>query len=109
MGFAHLTGLNVRLCPAAAMTTLQSNVSEKDLACRKLKEQLDALEEETAARLADMDQYKTDIMVSRVEDRQGRESSLIRTASPVFIYFTLFVCFVCTFVFFFVLFVFALC
>uniref|UniRef100_A0AAY4AC93 Intersectin 2b n=1 Tax=Denticeps clupeoides TaxID=299321 RepID=A0AAY4AC93_9TELE len=50
------------------MTTLQNNVTEKDLTCRKLKERLDALEKETAAKLADMDQYKNDIMSGDVDD-----------------------------------------
>lgn len=45
------------------MKTLQRNMEEKDLTCRKLKEQLNVVEKETAAKLADMDQYKKEIQV----------------------------------------------
>lgn len=38
-------------------------MEEKDLTCRKLKEQFTVLETETAAKLADMDQYKKEIQV----------------------------------------------
>lgn len=38
-------------------------MEEKDLSCRKLKEQLNVVEKETAAKLADMDQYKKEIQV----------------------------------------------
>uniref|UniRef100_A0AAY4AB60 Intersectin 2b n=1 Tax=Denticeps clupeoides TaxID=299321 RepID=A0AAY4AB60_9TELE len=57
------------------MTTLQNNVTEKDLTCRKLKERLDALEKETAAKLADMDQYKNDIMDLR--DSQKKQQTAL--------------------------------
>uniref|UniRef100_A0A8K9XTT5 Intersectin 2b n=1 Tax=Oncorhynchus mykiss TaxID=8022 RepID=A0A8K9XTT5_ONCMY len=40
-----------------------SSTSQKDGACRDLKQQLDALEKETAAKLADMDHYQKDIQV----------------------------------------------
>ncbi|XP_063039904.1 intersectin-2b isoform X2 [Engraulis encrasicolus] len=56
--------------PAATMSTLQTSVSEKDVVCRRLKEQLDALEKETATKLADMDQYKKDIMELRESQRK---------------------------------------
>ncbi len=49
---------------AATVQTLQRNMEDKDLTCRKLKEQLNALEKETAVKLADMDQYKKEIQVS---------------------------------------------
>ncbi len=49
---------------AATVKTLQRNLEDKDLTCRKLKEQLNALEKETAVKLADMDQYKKEIQVS---------------------------------------------
>lgn len=45
------------------MSTLKRSASEKDGVCRKLKQQLDALENETAAKLADMDHYQNDIQV----------------------------------------------
>lgn len=46
------------------MTTLQKSVADKDLSCRTLKEQLDALEKEMAAKLGDMEQFKKDIQVN---------------------------------------------
>uniref|UniRef100_A0A673IC21 Intersectin-2-like n=1 Tax=Sinocyclocheilus rhinocerous TaxID=307959 RepID=A0A673IC21_9TELE len=49
---------------AATVKTLQRNVEDKDLTCRKLKEQLNALEKETAVKLADIDQYKKEIQVT---------------------------------------------
>jgi len=48
---------------AATVNILQRNMEEKDLTCRKLKEQLNTLEKETAVKLADMDQYKKEIQV----------------------------------------------
>uniref|UniRef100_A0AAY4AGL2 Intersectin 2b n=1 Tax=Denticeps clupeoides TaxID=299321 RepID=A0AAY4AGL2_9TELE len=68
------------------MTTLQNNVTEKDLTCRKLKERLDALEKETAAKLADMDQYKNDIMVSGRQPRatEHRKSAALTTFKALY-------------------------
>uniref|UniRef100_A0A668AHH9 Intersectin 2b n=1 Tax=Myripristis murdjan TaxID=586833 RepID=A0A668AHH9_9TELE len=40
---------------ASTMSTLKLNVIEKNGSCRKLREQLEALEKETAAKLAEMD------------------------------------------------------
>ncbi|XP_048861761.1 intersectin-2-like, partial [Brienomyrus brachyistius] len=39
----------------------QRGVTEKDIVCRKLKEQLDVLEKDTVAKLSEMDQYNVDI------------------------------------------------
>uniref|UniRef100_A0A8B9GWI6 Intersectin 2b n=1 Tax=Astyanax mexicanus TaxID=7994 RepID=A0A8B9GWI6_ASTMX len=52
-----------------SITTLQKSVTEKDLSCRKLKEQLDALEKDTATKLSNMDQYKKDIQVKLVSSK----------------------------------------
>uniref|UniRef100_A0A668A8C6 Intersectin 2b n=1 Tax=Myripristis murdjan TaxID=586833 RepID=A0A668A8C6_9TELE len=43
------------LSAASTMSTLKLNVIEKNGSCRKLREQLEALEKETAAKLAEMD------------------------------------------------------
>lgn len=45
------------------MSTLKLSVTEKKGACMKLKEQMEALEKETAAKLAEMDQYHKDMQV----------------------------------------------
>ncbi|CAB1331231.1 unnamed protein product, partial [Coregonus sp. 'balchen'] len=54
--------------PVSTMSTLKQSASEKDGVCRKLKQQLDALEKETAAKLADMDQYQNDIQYGDADD-----------------------------------------
>lgn len=48
------------------MSTLKVGVTEKKGTCMKLREQLEALEKETAAKLAEMDQYNKDMQV-RIE------------------------------------------
>ncbi|XP_028829650.1 intersectin-2b isoform X2 [Denticeps clupeoides] len=70
-----LRNVSLNNMPNVTMTTLQNNVTEKDLTCRKLKERLDALEKETAAKLADMDQYKNDIMDLR--DSQKKQQTAL--------------------------------
>lgn len=45
------------------MTTLKLGVTEKKGTCMKLQEQLETLEKETAAKLAEMDQYNKDMQV----------------------------------------------
>ncbi|XP_076834688.1 intersectin-2b [Brachyhypopomus gauderio] len=65
----RLRAMNLNNMPTSTMTTLKKSVTEKDLSCRKLKEQLDALEKETATKLADMDRYKEDIQDLRETQR----------------------------------------
>lgn len=45
------------------MSTLKIGAAEKKGTCMKLREQLESLEKETAAKLAEMDQYKKDMQV----------------------------------------------
>ncbi|XP_051579333.1 intersectin-2b isoform X2 [Myxocyprinus asiaticus] len=71
----RLRNLSLNNLPSATVTTLKRNVEEKDLSCRKLKEQLNALESETAAKLADMDQYKKEIQDLR-ESQRMQQSAL---------------------------------
>uniref|UniRef100_A0A8C5HIJ9 Intersectin-2-like n=1 Tax=Gouania willdenowi TaxID=441366 RepID=A0A8C5HIJ9_GOUWI len=47
----------------AEINTLQLDVSEKGLTCRRLKGQLDILEQETTDKLAQMEQYKKELQV----------------------------------------------
>uniref|UniRef100_A0A7N6BSJ3 Intersectin 2b n=1 Tax=Anabas testudineus TaxID=64144 RepID=A0A7N6BSJ3_ANATE len=51
----------LHLFVGSTMSTLKMGVTEKKGSCMKLREQLEALEKETAAKLAEMDQYKKDI------------------------------------------------
>ncbi|XP_034143734.1 intersectin-2a isoform X2 [Esox lucius] len=54
--------------PAVALTSLSGVVVEKGVACRRLKDQLDALERETTDKLAMMDHYQQDIKYVDMDD-----------------------------------------
>uniref|UniRef100_A0A8C7KJA0 Intersectin 2b n=1 Tax=Oncorhynchus kisutch TaxID=8019 RepID=A0A8C7KJA0_ONCKI len=60
--------------PVSTMSTLKRSASEKDGVCRKLKQQLDALENETAAKLADMDQSCCAFIILNTSHPDLRES-----------------------------------
>lgn len=47
----------------SSMSTLKVSVSEKKGTCMKMREQLNALEKETAAKLTEMDRYNKDMQV----------------------------------------------
>ncbi|XP_071238377.1 intersectin-2-like [Salvelinus alpinus] len=66
--------------PVSTISTVKRSTSEKDGACRKLKQQLDALEKETAAKLADMDHYQKDIQELR-ESQLKQQSALDKLRS----------------------------
>uniref|UniRef100_A0A674BH63 Intersectin 2b n=1 Tax=Salmo trutta TaxID=8032 RepID=A0A674BH63_SALTR len=66
--------------PVSTMSMLKRSASEKDGVCRKLKQQLDALENETAAKLADMDHYQNDIQDLR-ESQRKQQSALDKLRS----------------------------
>ncbi|TSO67474.1 Intersectin-2 [Bagarius yarrelli] len=74
-----LQNININMS-ASTMSTLQKSVSDKDLSCRKLKEELDTLEKEIAAKLSDMDQYKNDIRGER-ETQKSQQSALDKLCS----------------------------
>lgn len=48
---------------ASTVSSLKVGVTEKKGACTKLRQQLEALERETAAKLAEMDRYNKDMQV----------------------------------------------
>uniref|UniRef100_A0A4W4E9K4 Intersectin 2b n=1 Tax=Electrophorus electricus TaxID=8005 RepID=A0A4W4E9K4_ELEEL len=75
-----LRAMNLNNMPTSTMTTLKKSVAEKDLSCRKLKERLDALEKDTATKLADMDQYKKDIQDLR-ETQRKQQAALVKLRS----------------------------
>ncbi|KAL7872522.1 hypothetical protein SRHO_G00075050 [Serrasalmus rhombeus] len=50
------------------VSDMKQSVSEKDLSCRKLKEQLDALERETTAKLCEMERYNRDMKLVEMDD-----------------------------------------
>ena len=49
--------------PVSTMSTMRRSVSERSGTCTRLRQQLDALERETASTLADMDQYNNGLLV----------------------------------------------
>ncbi|MCJ8749899.1 hypothetical protein PDJAM_G00192810 [Pangasius djambal] len=55
---------------SAGVNDVKRNKCEKDLSCRKLKEQLDALERETTAKLSEVERYNRDMKELRERQRQ---------------------------------------
>lgn len=53
------------------MSALKVGVTEKKGACTKLRQQLEALERETSAKLAEMDRYNKDMQVRIPGDSFG--------------------------------------
>ncbi|KAF7662105.1 hypothetical protein LDENG_00246270 [Lucifuga dentata] len=66
--------------PASTMSTLKLSVTQKNTACAKLREQLEALERETAAKLVDMDRYNKDIQELR-ESQSKQQAALEKLRS----------------------------
>ncbi|XP_072321594.1 intersectin-2b isoform X2 [Eucyclogobius newberryi] len=60
--------------PVSAVSTLKVNVTEKKGVCLKLQDQLDALEKETSAKLAEMDQYNKDLQELKETQRRQQEA-----------------------------------
>lgn len=54
---------------ATTVSSLKVGVTEKKGACTKLRQQLEALERETAAKLAEMDRYNKDMQVRFRKDK----------------------------------------
>uniref|UniRef100_A0A3B4YTY2 Intersectin 2b n=1 Tax=Seriola lalandi dorsalis TaxID=1841481 RepID=A0A3B4YTY2_SERLL len=68
-----LKSMTLNNLPVATMSTLKVGVSEKKGTCMKLQEQLEALEKDTAAKLAEMDQYNKDMRIKMEKERQWQE------------------------------------
>uniref|UniRef100_A0A3P8PAZ7 Intersectin 2b n=1 Tax=Astatotilapia calliptera TaxID=8154 RepID=A0A3P8PAZ7_ASTCA len=58
-----LKNMSLNNLPASTVSTLKVSMTEKKGTCMKLREQLEVLEKETAAKLAEMDQYNKDMQV----------------------------------------------
>ncbi|XP_041649408.1 intersectin-2b isoform X2 [Cheilinus undulatus] len=56
--------------PVSTMSTMKTGITEKKGTCMKLRQQLEALEKETAAKLAEMDQHNKDMQELRESQRQ---------------------------------------
>ncbi|XP_078107424.1 LOW QUALITY PROTEIN: intersectin-2-like [Sander vitreus] len=65
-----LRNMSVNNLPVSTMSTLKMGVTERKGTCVKLREQLDSLEKETAARLSEMDQYNKDMQELRESQRK---------------------------------------
>ncbi|XP_070767297.1 intersectin-2-like [Enoplosus armatus] len=66
--------------PVATMSTLKVGVTEKKGTCMKLREQLEALEKDTAAKLSEMDQYNKD-MQELTESQRKQQAALEKLRS----------------------------
>uniref|UniRef100_A0A3B5A133 Intersectin-2-like n=1 Tax=Stegastes partitus TaxID=144197 RepID=A0A3B5A133_9TELE len=58
-----LRNMGLNNLPVSSLSTLKRGVTEKNGKCMKLRDQMEALEKETAAKLAEMDQYNKDMQV----------------------------------------------
>ncbi|XP_052390302.1 intersectin-2a isoform X1 [Carassius gibelio] len=67
----HLTQNN----SSPLINDVKHSVCEKDLSCRKLKEQLDVLERETTAKLSQMEQYNREI--KELRQRQSQQQDVL--------------------------------
>ncbi|XP_040911658.1 intersectin-2b isoform X2 [Toxotes jaculatrix] len=65
-----LKNMTLNNLPVSTVATLKVGVTEKKSTCMKLQEQLEALEKETAAKLAEMDQYNKDMQELRESQRK---------------------------------------
>ncbi|XP_059206845.1 intersectin-2b [Centropristis striata] len=67
-----LRNMSVNNMPVSTMSTLKVAASEKKGTCVKLREQLETLEKDTAAKLSEMDQYNKDMQELRESERKQK-------------------------------------
>ncbi|XP_063737291.1 intersectin-2b isoform X2 [Eleginops maclovinus] len=65
-----LRNMSLNNLPASTVSALTVGVTEKKGTCLKMREQLGALEKETAAKLSEMDQYNKDMQELRESQRK---------------------------------------
>uniref|UniRef100_A0A3Q0RKA4 Intersectin 2b n=1 Tax=Amphilophus citrinellus TaxID=61819 RepID=A0A3Q0RKA4_AMPCI len=65
-----LKNMSFNNLPASTISTMKMSMTEKKGTCVKLREQLEVLEKETAAKLAEMDQYNKDMQELRESQRK---------------------------------------
>ncbi|CAN9506941.1 unnamed protein product [Ophioblennius macclurei] len=75
-----LKNMSLNNMPATTITTLKVGVTEKKGNCMKLRDQLEALEKETAAKLAEMDRYNIDMQELR-ESQKKQQAALEKLRS----------------------------
>uniref|UniRef100_A0A1A8EPG6 Intersectin 2b n=1 Tax=Nothobranchius korthausae TaxID=1143690 RepID=A0A1A8EPG6_9TELE len=66
--------------PVSTISTLKVNVTEKKGTCAKMREQLEALERETAVKMAEMDRYNRDMQELK-ENQRNQQASLEKLCS----------------------------
>uniref|UniRef100_A0A3P9P2G0 Intersectin 2b n=1 Tax=Poecilia reticulata TaxID=8081 RepID=A0A3P9P2G0_POERE len=75
-----LQNMSLNNLPASAMSNLKMGVTEKRGTCMKLRDKLEALEKETAAKLAQMDQYNKDMQELK-ESQRNQQAALEKLRS----------------------------
>nr|XP_061785718.1 intersectin-2-like isoform X2 [Nerophis lumbriciformis] len=70
-----LRNMNLNKIPSATLASLAVNVADKGANCRKLKDQLDALEKESTDKLTQMKQYNKDLQELR--EKQAKQQSVL--------------------------------
>ncbi|XP_008284406.1 intersectin-2-like [Stegastes partitus] len=63
-----LRSIGTNKVSASTLSSLSSNVTEKSFSCRRLKDQLDLLEQETTDKLAQMEQYNQELQFGDLDD-----------------------------------------
>uniref|UniRef100_A0A8C6V048 Intersectin 2b n=1 Tax=Neogobius melanostomus TaxID=47308 RepID=A0A8C6V048_9GOBI len=69
-----LKSMSLNNVPVTAMSSLKLNVTDKRGVCVKLRDQLDALEKETSAKLSEMDRYNKDLQELKETQRRQEEA-----------------------------------
>ncbi|XP_060946963.1 intersectin-2-like isoform X2 [Limanda limanda] len=70
-----LRNINLNKISSGSLTSVTSNVTEKGVNCRSLKDQLDTLERETTDKLSQMDQYNKEL--KELREKQVRQQALL--------------------------------
>ncbi|MGH0147511.1 UNVERIFIED_CONTAM: hypothetical protein FKN15_045441 [Acipenser sinensis] len=68
----RLKNTNLNNVQTTPLTTLMRSQSEKDVSCRMLKEQLDALEKETSSKLSEMEVFNNELKGQVVDHLQAQ-------------------------------------
>ncbi|XP_029001279.1 intersectin-2b isoform X2 [Betta splendens] len=76
-----LKNISLNNLPVTTVSTLKTGVMEKKQTCTKLHEQLEALEKETAAKLAEMDRYNKDML--ELKDSQRKQQAALENLQSI--------------------------
>ncbi|XP_029984422.1 intersectin-2a isoform X2 [Sphaeramia orbicularis] len=70
-----LRNISLNKVSSGALTSLTGSVTEKGVNCRRLKDQLDALERETTDKLAEMEQYNKEL--KELREKQVKQQTVL--------------------------------